>query len=122
MSSRKTAMGVALCLSLLAGTTLAQGPSRPSGRSAYSGHLRRPTVSPYLNLFRRDGGGLPNYYTLVRPQINQQQINTEEALRYQALNNQVAEESRRRERESELPATGHPVRYRYFSHFYNRDR
>jgi hypothetical protein len=37
----------------------------------------RPTVSPYLNLFRRDAGPLPNYYSLVRPQLNQQAIDME---------------------------------------------
>src|SRR5215475_15368192 len=40
-----------------------------------------PTVSPYLNLFQsnRNGGpitrGLPNYYSLVRPQLQQNRIN-----------------------------------------------
>jgi hypothetical protein len=41
----------------------------------------RPTVSPYLNLFQnnRNGGSfnraLPNYYTLVRPQLEQNRVN-----------------------------------------------
>jgi TolA-binding protein len=40
----------------------------------------RPTVSPYLNLFHNNRNGrlnraLPNYFTLVRPQLQQQQIN-----------------------------------------------
>ena len=34
-----------------------------------------PTTSPYLNLTRLDNGGLPNYFALVRPQIQQRQIN-----------------------------------------------
>jgi hypothetical protein len=40
-----------------------------------------PTVSPYLNLFQnnRNGGpvsrALPNYYSLVRPQLQQNRIN-----------------------------------------------
>ena len=53
---------------------------------ASSGQVTRyqpqtPTVSPYLNLFQnRNGGGqfnsaLPNYYSLVRPQLQQQQTN-----------------------------------------------
>ncbi len=33
---------------------------------------QRPTISPYLNLLRNDSGPLPNYYSLVRPQLNQQ--------------------------------------------------
>lgn len=32
----------------------------------------RPTVSPYLNLLRNDNGTMPNYYSLVRPQLDQQ--------------------------------------------------
>ena len=35
----------------------------------------RPTVSPYLNLFRNNTGPLPNYYSLVRPQLYQQSFN-----------------------------------------------
>ncbi len=35
----------------------------------------RPTVSPYLNLFRNNTGPLPNYYSLVRPELYQQRIN-----------------------------------------------
>ncbi|MEM8946765.1 MAG: hypothetical protein AAGD11_16445 [Planctomycetota bacterium] len=34
-----------------------------------------PTVSPYLSLDRFNTGGLPNYYTLVRPINRQRQIN-----------------------------------------------
>ncbi|MEQ9408766.1 MAG: hypothetical protein RIK87_13610 [Fuerstiella sp.] len=32
---------------------------------------QRPTVSPYLNLLRNNTGPLPNYYSLVRPQLDQ---------------------------------------------------
>lgn len=38
---------------------------------------RTSTVSPYLNLGRFNGGGLPNYFALVRPQIQQRQINVQ---------------------------------------------
>jgi hypothetical protein len=34
-----------------------------------------PTVSPYLNLTRASGGGLPTYFALVRPLIQQQSYN-----------------------------------------------
>lgn len=34
-----------------------------------------PTVSPYLSLDRFNTGGLPNYYTLVRPLNRQRQVN-----------------------------------------------
>lgn len=42
----------------------------------------RPTVSPYLNLGRFNTGALPNYYSLVRPQIQQRDFNQQA----QALN------------------------------------
>lgn len=101
------------------GMVWAQGATRPPGRSSYSNRLRRPSVTPYLNLFRQDSLGQPSYYTLVRPQLAQQQINGRQELAVSELDSAVAEE--RRERQT-LPATGHPVRYRYFSHFYNRER
>jgi hypothetical protein len=34
-----------------------------------------PTLSPYLNLSRFNTGGLPNYYALVRPLVQQRQVN-----------------------------------------------
>ena len=44
----------------------------------------RTTVSPYLNLTRRNDSGLPNYYALVRPQQHQHRLNVQEqALRRQ---------------------------------------
>ena len=33
---------------------------------------RRATVSPYINLSRINNGAVPNYYSLVRPQLLQQ--------------------------------------------------
>ena len=43
-----------------------------------------PTLSPYLNLNRFNVGGLPNYYSLVRPVQQQRAFNTRaRALRQQ---------------------------------------
>ena len=42
----------------------AQARSRPSTRTPA---VRRPTVSPWLNLYRRDGGPLGGYLSDVRP-------------------------------------------------------
>ncbi len=49
-------------------------------KSSAGQELRRyqpatPTVSPYLSLDRFNTGGLPNYYTLVRPLNRQRQVN-----------------------------------------------
>ncbi len=35
--------------------------------------FNRPTVSPYVNLASRNTSAMPNYHTLVRPQIEAQQ-------------------------------------------------
>jgi hypothetical protein len=53
------------------------------GGSADAQQARRyqpstPTVSPYLNLTRSNVGGLPNYYSLVRPQLQQQAFNNQQ--------------------------------------------
>jgi hypothetical protein len=47
------------------------------GRARQYSPLRSP-VSPYLNLLRRDTGPVPNYHTLVRPQLQQQAINRQQ--------------------------------------------
>jgi hypothetical protein len=46
----------------------------------------RPTVSPYLNLFRNNTGPLPNYYSLVRPQLNQLDFNQRQMTAQQQQN------------------------------------
>ena len=42
------------------------------GQSAPRYRPQRPTISPYVNLLRNDSGPVPNYYSLVRPQQDQQ--------------------------------------------------
>jgi len=72
--SRKTlcaACGLALVVAAAGSSaSMAQGVRRfqPS----------RPTVSPYMNLFRNNTGPLPNYYSLVRPQIQQEAFNAQQ--------------------------------------------
>ena len=47
---------------------------RSAGRATQNYLYNRPTVSPYLNLTRRDSQvGLPSYYTQVRPQLERRQ-------------------------------------------------
>ena len=53
------------------------GPSNQFGNSQLSQtyppapRVRRPVISPYMNLSRPEGivGGVPNYYSLVRPRV-----------------------------------------------------
>jgi hypothetical protein len=65
---------------------LASGQSAPA-QGVRSYRPSRPTVSPYLNLLRTNtSGGLPNYYSLVRPMQQQRELN----LREQASRRQQA--------------------------------
>lgn len=52
---------------------VAAADARGQGMQRYQ--PSRPTVSPYMNLFRNNVGPLPNYYSLVRPQLNQLAFN-----------------------------------------------
>jgi hypothetical protein len=56
----------------------------------------KPTVSPYLNLFQNNRNGsfnraLPNYYTLVRPQLEQNRINANQQNLNQQQNSTIEE-------------------------------
>lgn len=79
----------------------------------------RPTVSPYLNLLQPQGGGLPNYQTLVRPQIEQRRENQITQRQISQLQSFVAQSSMQDRRgETTYRPTGHPTGSFYYSHFY----
>jgi hypothetical protein len=78
-------------------------------------------VTPYLNLFRGDVRGVPSYYTLVRPQLDQQAAINRQSESVKQLGRNVTAEFQRFERQT-LPPTGHSVQYRNFSHFYNKSQ
>ena len=62
----------------------------PAQTKPFNTVVREPTVSPYLNLFREQSDeALPNYYTFVRPQLEQQRHNRQHAQQLQALERQV---------------------------------
>ena len=84
----------------------------------------RPTISPYLNLFREDFGeaGDLNYQTLVRPQLQQDQFNSQVVRQAQAINQRLSSISARnayntRGSENMMP-TGHSATFQYYSRFY----
>jgi hypothetical protein len=103
-------------IGLGAGATAASKP--------FSNYTPPPTVSPYLNLFREDFDGTSdfNYQTLVRPILQQQQIN-------QQVERQSLELARRLQSmaaqsdfnpqgsESQFP-TGHQSVFMYYGHYY----
>jgi hypothetical protein len=81
----------------------------------------RPTVSPYLNLLRRESEiSAPNYQTLVRPALEGRQM----AARQQASISQL--QSRVTNMQGQMAsqgqgtrfATGHPSRFMSYLHYY----
>jgi hypothetical protein len=81
----------------------------------------RPSVSPYLNLLRNTGGGVSNYHTLVRPQIQAR----ETLVRQQAQINQIQRQAQRGlpggvpvRGSQEIRGTGHETAYMNYLHYY----
>jgi hypothetical protein len=93
LSTRRIAalMGVVLVGFVLASDASAQR------RSQWQFQPSSPTLSPYLNLLQTNFGPVPNYYSLVRPQLSQQAFNRQveanqrsQTLRIQALTEEGA--------------------------------
>jgi hypothetical protein len=91
----------------------------------------RPTVSPYLNLLRRDAGPVTNYYTQVRPQQQQQTINQqqqainlqqESLLQTQQQGLRTVQNGLLQIREPQANPTGTGGGFMNFSHFYSFQR
>jgi hypothetical protein len=116
-------------------TTLSQQPRRTPIRAAPAMPMsrqvkpfqtvhREPTVSPYLNLHRdeRNNEGAPNYFSFVRPQIEQLEANRRQQRDYQQLSGQLqglsATVVRPQYQSTELPGTGTPARYMDTAQFY----
>jgi hypothetical protein len=83
----------------------------------------RPTVSPYLNLLQRQGQGLPNYQTLVKPALQTRQEMLQQQTQIQQLQRQTRQLTQRSEAASrgisrEIRGTGHVTTFMEFSHFY----
>lgn len=88
---------VAACISL---ASFAEDASAQySGRNARSISsatrnmlFNRPSVSPYVNLATRSAsGGLPNYHTYVRPQLEQQQQQVAQQQRSAQVQRQISD-------------------------------
>ena len=82
----------------------------------------RPTVSPWLNLMRNDGGinNISNYQTLVRPQLEQRQRANMQSRQIAQLQNQVASQRSQAAQRSQtgVRPTGHPTRYLNYLQFF----
>lgn len=95
----------------------------PAGNLVYQNIFSRPTVSPYLNLLNPAGAvGLPNYFTLVRPQIEQRAGLSQQAAQLQQLNRQVSANTRRSRsgQQQQVRSTGHPTQFMYYGPYYRQ--
>lgn len=101
----------------------AQAVYAPRTRGGMPPAVSRPTISPYLNLFRNDGGVVGNYYSLVRPMRQQQAFNAQQYQSVRGLERDVQRVDRAvqagAQRPADIPATGHTSTFMNFSHFYN---
>ena len=75
----KSTLIVVLASAVVAGFQQAAEAQYKGGSNAYTATrnflYNRPTVSPYLNLTSRSSNGMSNYHTMVRPQLDQEQVN-----------------------------------------------
>jgi len=82
----------------------------------------RPTVSPWLNLLRNDGGinNISNYQTLVRPLLEQRQQASMQTRQISQLQSQVASQRSQAAQQSQtgVRPTGHPTRYLNYLQFF----
>jgi hypothetical protein len=115
MSRLLTAVGA---LIVVLGATAAS-----NGQQPYGPYQPRPTLSPWLNMFRRDTGPLDNYHTFVQPRfqaqqafqaqqgaIDQQQFNID------SLGHDVTQLEA--QRHAQIHPTGTASTYMNFSHYY----
>ena len=111
----KLFMVVVLCQIETSVASAQVGPGRPNSR---------PTFSPYLNLFRNQGGGgsntLLNYYGLVRPQneayqqsqqVRQVLLNLQRQSQAQPIGNNTVGQRGGIPRYSQMGITGHPTAF-----------
>ena len=106
-----------VCIGL--GITLASGSRASNGQDILRYSPRRPTISPYLNLLRNDNGTLPNYYSLVRPQLYQQSFDNRILMANRAQERAVQRLSDVTSAETTGP-TGSGSTFGNLSHFGNR--
>jgi hypothetical protein len=99
------------------------GGGLTSGNKPFASRSSSPTISPYMNLFRDDiTGDSDNYNTLVRPQLQQQQVNRSMQVQTQAIDRHVqslaAKPAFNPQGSASQSPTGHPTGFMYHSHYY----
>jgi hypothetical protein len=106
------------------GSRLDMGLGGFGSNKPFSTFSPAPTVSPYLNLFREDldGNSDLNYQTLVKPMLQQQEINQQLQRQNFAISQrlqQIAAQGNFNAQGSESqPPTGHQTVFGYYGHYY----
>ncbi len=127
MSKLKTTLLVMFTVGMFF-QTVASTSAQPPTRRRYI--PRRPTMSPYLDYFRRDTGLLDPYNTFQRPQVRmrqfyqqqQQQIyRQQQQLEQQKMQFQQIQGSLRQFRESGASPTGHGATFMNYSHYFGQN-
>ena len=93
------------------------------GQQPYGPYQPRPTLSPWLNMFRRDTGPLDNYHTFVQPRFQAQQaFQTQQgAIEQQQFNiDSLGHDVTQLEaqRHAQIHPTGTASTYMNYSHYY----
>lgn len=118
LSCHLLAVAVALCAAAVA-TAQGYAPARPAYRPQ---PLRRPTVSPYLNLVQFQDTAdpsIPVYQTLVRPFVDQRRINQYQVNQVYQLQQQVTRSASETARGGDsVRQTGHYTSYQNLSHYF----
>jgi hypothetical protein len=104
---------IAMGSMLFAADAFAQAPRRQMPAS-------RPTVSPYLNLLNNNNPNVTNYQSLVRPQVNQARVNSNQAAQINRL--QAKPPKSGNAGNESLRSTGHQATWNNYSHYYPRKR
>jgi|SRR6185437_2726146 len=117
------ASGVAFWAVLALGEPVfSQQMSRPRAPRQYRGVANEPYVSPYLNLVRPGSDPGLNYYTLVQPLLQQQQINLQQNRNVQNLGRQLQQQQAEIMTPygavGRLRPTGRGATFMNYSHYY----
>jgi len=91
-------------------------PNYNTVRQGQQAYMRRPSVSPYLNLLNNNGSDVTNYQSLVRPMVNQNRINAQQSAQINRL--QAKPPTSSNAGSEALRSTGHQSTYHYYSHYY----
>jgi hypothetical protein len=110
--------------SLLAGFAVVCALSQiATAQPPFANVQQQQTVSPYLNLLNRQGFGLPNYQTFVRPQLQTDQNFARQQSQIQRLQRQQAglaagNLNAPRGVSAQIRGTGHVTRFMDTSHYF----